>query len=210
MTRQSSGILVNNSFTCSRTKTKLSKDKFIIGYTGNFSTMNMDKGIEDTIKALGILKDKNVDILFVAVGGTEADIDYYKNLAEENNVSDRVNLRKRVDLDMLAIYQKAFDAMLMNFPDNKHYREYMSPLKMFEYMVSKRLIIASDLPSIRDVLNEGNCLFCMPRDENDLADKILKVIKNQEFFRKISNKAFENVREYTWNIRAKTIKNFIF
>ena len=47
-------------------------------------------------------------------------------------------------------------------------------------------------------------------DNNDLADKILKVLKNQEFFKKISNKAFEDVSEYTWNIRAKKIKSFIF
>ena len=39
-------------------------------------------------------------------------------------------------------------------------------MKMFEYMAAERAIITSDLPVIREVLNESNAVFCPP-DEVD-------------------------------------------
>jgi hypothetical protein len=38
--------------------------------------------------------------------------------------------------------------------------EVINPMKMFEYMASRRAIVSADLPSIREVLNEGNAVFC--------------------------------------------------
>jgi glycosyltransferase involved in cell wall biosynthesis len=37
-------------------------------------------------------------------------------------------------------------------------------MKMFEYMAAERAIITSDLPVIREVLNESNAVFCPPYD----------------------------------------------
>ena len=33
-------------------------------------------------------------------------------------------------------------------------------MKMFEYMAAGRAIVSSDLPVIREVLNERNAVFC--------------------------------------------------
>jgi glycosyltransferase involved in cell wall biosynthesis len=81
----------------------------------------------------------------------------------------------------------------------------MSPLKLFEYMASQRPIISSDLPSVREILDESNCLFCKPDNHKDLAVKILKLIKDSELSKKIANKAFRDVQKYTWDRRVKKI-----
>ena len=37
-------------------------------------------------------------------------------------------------------------------------------MKMFEYMAAGRAIVTSDLPVIREVLNEKSAIFCEPDD----------------------------------------------
>jgi glycosyltransferase involved in cell wall biosynthesis len=85
----------------------------------------------------------------------------------------------------------------------------MSPLKMFEYMASQRPVISSDLPSVRDVFNEKNCVFCRPDDPADLAKKIAMILAKPDLAEKISQQAYQDVKFYTWEKRAAKIINFI-
>lgn len=190
-----------------RERVKLPLNKKIICYTGSFNTKGMDKGIADILDALKILNNEN--ILFVAVGGSAVDIEFYSKLAQENNVDQNVIFLGPVDQGTLAIYQKAADVLLMPFPYNKHYAFYMSPLKMFEYMASGRPIIASDLPSVRDVLNSENCIFCQPDDAKDLADKIILALHDEHLVDRITQRASQDIKNYTWDKRAQDIIKFI-
>lgn len=184
-------------------------NKKILGYTGSFKTMGKDKGINDILKALKILDKDNKDFLFLAIGGNENDIAHYKQKAKEQSVFDYVNFISRVDLSKLAIYQKACDVLLMPYPNIKHYTFYMSPLKMFEYMASGRPIVASDLPSIREILNDNNAVFFESDNPISLAEAIKNVLEDASLANKISQKALADVRNYTWEERAKNIINFI-
>jgi len=190
-----------------RKKTDLPADKKIIGYLGKFKTMGMDKGIRDILKAVKLLNDDN--LLFVAIGGSEGEISYYKKMSEDLGVAKQVILKGLSPQSELAIHQKAFDALLMPFPQNQHYAFYMSPLKMFEYMASKRPIIASDLPSIREVLNENNAVIVEPDNPKNLARGIEKVFADKGLAERISEQAFRDVDKYKWKNRVENIINFI-
>ncbi len=181
-------------------------EKKILLYTGSFKTMGVDKGINEIMEALKIL-DSNV--FFAAVGGSTCDIEFYNQMASGLGVSSRVLLVSHVSQKELAVWQKAADILLMPFPKKAHYEYFMTPLKMFEYMASQRPIIASDLPSIREVLNEKNCLFCQPQDAEDLAEKIKFLLANDEYGKKITAQAYADVKNYTWDKRVGDILNFI-
>ncbi len=182
-------------------------DKKIIGYTGRFTTMDMDKGVKDILKALKILSDK--EILFIAIGGYGKELDFYKSLAAQYGIGGQTILLGLHSQPDLAVYQKACDALLMPFPDKRHYAYYMSPLKMFEYMASKRPIIATDLPSIREVLSEKNAVIVKPDNPEDLARGIEEVLINKELAEKISAQAFIDAKKYTWEKRVEKILNAI-
>lgn len=197
---------INISREEARANLKLPQNKKIIVYTGKFKTMGMDKGISDILKALTRLND---NIIFVAAGGSEEDMDYYKKITAELNIADRAYFVGHVPQSELAVYQKAADALLMPFPRNEHYAYYMSPLKMFEYMVGKRPIITTDLPSIREVLNENNAVIAKPDNPEDLARGIEKVLSDRSLAERISEQAFRDIQKYTWIKRAENIMEFI-
>lgn len=180
--------------------------KKILGYMGRFKTMGMDKGIGVILKALPALGN---DVLFIAVGGNKHDLPEYEAEAEKLGVSNKAKFFGNVEQGILAIYQKACDLLLMPFPRNEHYAYYMSPLKMFEYMASKRPIIATDLPSIREVLSEKNAIIVKPGDSEDLVRGIKEILGNKELADQISQQAFRDVNNYTWEKRVGSILDFI-
>jgi glycosyltransferase involved in cell wall biosynthesis len=192
-----------------RHKLALPDDKIILGYTGSFTTMGRDKSINDILSAMKILSAESDKYFFIAVGGREEDLVNYQKIVEKNRMTECVKLIRKVDLPTLAVYQKSCDILLMPFPDIEHYRYYMSPLKMFEYMTSMRPIIASDLPSVMEVLNENNSILVKPDNPKDLADGIMKIIKNPELGQKIAEEAYKNAQNYTWEKRVGNILLFI-
>lgn len=192
-----------------RKKFGLPTEKIILGYTGSLKTMGMDKGISDILKALKIILNDRQDVLFLAIGGNKEDINYYKEMAKNLGVEKNISLIPRVGVKELAEYQKACDILLMPFPYKKHYAFYMSPIKMFEYMVSQRPIITSDLPAVREILNETNAFFVKPDNPESLAKGIREVLQNRALADKILKKAYRDIKEYTWRNRAINIIKFI-
>ena len=80
---------------------------------------------------------------------------------------------------------------------------------MFEYMAGKRPIIATDLPSVREVLNENNAILVKPDDPEGLARGIKEALDDKELTKEIADQAFQDVEEYTWKRRVERIIEFI-
>ena len=183
----------------------LSRDEKIVLYTGNFTTMGEDKGIIDIIRALKELPDTT----FVAVGGGEPDIVRFNKLAVDEGVEARVRLLPHAPQAVLANYQQAADILLMPFPDTPHYRNHMSPVKMFEYMASGRPIIASDLPTIREVLNDTNAVIVPPGDPRSLAAAMRGLFDDPARSEMLARQARSDVERYAWGERARSVLTFI-
>ena len=74
-------------------------------------------------------------------------------------------------------------------------------------MSHKKPIIASDLPVIREVLNERNSIL-VKHDDIELWISSIKKLKNFDYRETISNKSLSDFSEYTWKNRAmRLIKN---
>ena len=196
----------NHSQKIAREKLQLPQNVKLLGYCGKFTTMGQDKGIDTILQSLRQLPP---DILFIAVGAKPKELKHYKKLARQYGVEEKVRFFIHVDQKKLALYQKAADVLLMPFPHTKHYAYYMSPLKMFEYMASKRPIIATNLPSIREILSEKNAIIVKPDDPSDLANGIKKILGDKKLAEQISEQAFKDVDNYTWEKRVKSILDFI-
>jgi len=203
---------VTESLDILRNQLNLPKDRFIVSYIGKFTTLGKDKGITDLLKAKKHLNSlgKSSEVFILCVGGSSDEIKVYETQAHVLGLTkDDFALLPMKPFSDVARYCKASDVLAMPFPNIKHYAHFMSPLKMFEYMASKRPLISSDLPSVRDVLNENNCIFCKPDDPKDLANKILFLLKSEDKGVTIARQAYEDVQEYSWKNRGKRILEVI-
>ena len=80
---------------------------------------------------------------------------------------------------------------------------------MFEYLAAARPIIASDLPSIREILDNKVALLVKPGDANDLAEKIESLANQPKLAADIAVSAKAISVHYSWEERAKKIYNFL-
>lgn len=178
-------------------KTSLNKSLNIL-YTGSFFKW---KGVNLIIKAAKICKDFN----FKLIGGNENEINMLNRYIIENNITN-VELLLKIDRKILLNHIKEADILLLPNTDDK-INSWTSPIKLFEYMASKRIIISSKIDSLREVIDENSAVFFIPNSYKDLANKINYVSRN--YNSKLAKNAFENVKQYTWEQRAKKIKSFL-
>ncbi|MBI4919682.1 glycosyltransferase family 4 protein [Candidatus Azambacteria bacterium] len=184
----------------------LPREDFLIGYVGKFKTLGMEKGIKTMIESLSLLEK---DAKMVFVGGEESEMGEYKILASRFNVAAQCVFIAYQPYARMIKYIKAMDALVIPFPNEPHYAFYASPLKLFEYMASGQPIIASDLPALKEILNDKNALFFKPEDKNDLARAVKMLKASQTLGYHLSRQAFADVKNYTWQQRANNILKFI-
>ncbi len=189
-----------------RDELNLPKDSFIVGYIGKFKTLEMEKGIAVMLEALPMV-DKDVKMIFV--GGEKLEINSYKALANRFNVYSQALFFEYQPHIKAIKYMKAADALIIPFPNKPHYAFYASPLKLFEYMASGRPIVASDLPALREILNEQSALFFKPENAEDLARAIKMLKSSQMLGYHLSQQAMADVKQYTWHNRARKILDFV-
>jgi glycosyltransferase involved in cell wall biosynthesis len=82
---------------------------------------------------------------------------------------------------------------------------YTSPMKMFEYMASSKPILASDLPSLREVLTEQSALLVVPNDPVALARGIERLLAEPVYAARLAARAREDVAAFSWKRRAQAI-----
>ncbi|MBU4347929.1 glycosyltransferase family 4 protein [Patescibacteria group bacterium] len=187
-----------------RSKTSLPANKILIGYIGLFKTMGLTKGIEIMIESLPYLPE-NISMVFV--GGLEKEIVEYLKIAKNIGVEKKCIFLGRQDFSDIAIYEQAMDVLVIPYPNHPHFREFGFPMKVYEYMASRRPIIYSDFELIKEVL--GDCAYSFkPEDTRDFAQKILFALNDSNKDFKIK-KAYDKVKFYTWLSRAEKIINFI-
>lgn len=184
-----------------REKLNLPKDKKIVLYAGHLYEW---KGVDTLAQASKYLPN-TVEIYFV--GGTEID---KKNFEIRTSNLERIHIIGHRPYSEIPYWLKSADVLVLpNTAKEEISKYWTSPIKLFEYMASKRPIVASDLPSIREILNESNAILVKPDDPDSLAEGIKKVLENPELAEKISAKAFQDVQQYTWQKRAEKVLNFI-
>jgi glycosyltransferase involved in cell wall biosynthesis len=107
---------------------------------------------------------------------------------------------------MIGCYQQAADMLILpNTGKDTISVSNTSPLKLFTYMTAGKPIIASDLPSIREVIGDDACYFVPADDPGALAQKIIAVASDNKGAQSRARRAREMVEAYSWNARAQTI-----
>lgn len=163
------------------------------------------KGVFRLAEASKLLLD---DWRVVMVGGSPNDLKPLQNYVANDKELQGVQLISHQERKYLPLYRAAADVLVIpNTPESDRSRLYTSPMKLFEYLAAGRPIVASDLPSIREVVSEREVIFVKPDDPKDLARGIREAGESDQAAR--VSAALALAKRYTWEARAKTIFDFL-
>ncbi len=173
-------------------------DKKIALYIGGLGGW---KGIDTLCKAAALLPR---DHMIAIVGGEPWEIERFKK-----NYPQVLFLGRR-DYKELPRNQSAADVLVLpNTAESIISSEFTSPLKLFTYMASRIPIVASDLPSIREVLDGESAYLVAPDDAQALAHGITTALSDGQAARAKADAAYAKVSEFDWQKRAEKILTFI-
>jgi glycosyltransferase involved in cell wall biosynthesis len=174
---------------------------FTIGYAGHLYPW---KGADLVIEAVAALPE----VEGVIVGGHEGEPDLarLKAFAVELNCASRVTFTGLIPPPQVAATLMQADVLVLPNRASAISNEFTSPLKLFEYMASGRPIVASDLPSLREVLRDGeNALLVQPGNPQALVAAIARIKDDAALGARLAERAREDVREFTWLRRAERL-----
>lgn len=179
------------------------QNQFVVGYAGALTTMGISKGAEDLIAALKILHAEDVSWYGLIAGGPEeARIALMKQVQ-----SQPINLTGQLTRDGVKRIYAAADVLVYLAPKSNDplLMRDTSPLKVFEYMASRKPIVSADIPPVHDVLDERTVVFYEPGNPTSLADALRSVRRDEQGARMRIARAFETVEHYTWRKRTQRI-----
>lgn len=95
--------------------------------------------------------------------------------------------------------------------ESTFFNQYLtSPLKIFDYISFGCPMLASDLPTLRElIIEEEMGLFYNPSDENDMLIKMKKLIDDVQLLKNMSQKVYNTAQKFLWTNRAYEIKKII-
>ena len=183
-----------------RKKIDLPQDKKIIVYTGHLYPW---KGVDTLAKAA----EKIPELMFVFVGGVSPQLEEFQ---KKFGGFPNIVIRPFQERNIMPLYNAVADVVVI---PNSQYSDisakYTSPLKLFEYMGSRKPIVVSDLPSMREVLDESTAVFAEADNPESFASAIRKVLEDDNLAKMLSKNAYEKVKRYAWSDRAKKILDII-
>lgn len=178
----------------------------VIAYIGKYTTMGEGKGVEELIHAFVEVKKKNCDTHLLIVGLEPHEFNVVHSMCATLGLSVDDYTLLQLQHKKFAEYVQVSDILVMNYPDTEHYRNFMSPTKLFAYMGSKKIIVASDLTAIREIVDESMVFFSKPSDRASLVDVLERVLHTPlGVYVGMQQKALEKVQTYTWQNRARRI-----
>lgn len=176
-----------------RDKYGVPNNKKVVTYIGGFQEW---KGVKEILKCADKINNEN--IFFLMVGG--------KISSKRSNIKYLERISQK---EVLEVYSLSDILLIPNSSRFECSNRTTSPLKLFEYMASKKPIIASAVPSIKKIVSSREVLFFQPDDYIDLIKKIEFLILDIDLQRKMVKNSSELVKSYSYPDRVKRIINFL-
>ncbi len=174
----------------------------IILYTGHFYAW---KGVYTLIDASMFL-----NAAVVLIGGTNEDRFVVETYVKEKKLSN-VHIHPFVDHARIIPFMKSADVLVLpNTAKEERSQRYNTPIKLFEYMAARVPIVASQIPSFSAYLRDRhNAFLAFPDDSKDLAKQIREILDAPVLGMQLTERAYTEVKQWTWENRARRILSFI-
>lgn len=174
------------------------QDKLVLGFTGFLRDWHGLAGVIDLIAR----DDASAARHLLVVGDGPARV-ALETQAQRLGIADRLTITGIVGRDDIARHVAAFDIALQ-----PAVVAYASPLKLFEYLVLGRAIVAPAQPNILEILSDGkNAVLFEPGNPGAMAEAIERVSRDAELRQRIADGARASIAEQglTWHRNAERV-----
>jgi len=167
-----------------------------IYYIGSFQKW---KGVEFLIDAIN---KTNINLKIIGDGEQKNELQKKAN----NNIKF-VGYKPHNEIEQLLKNIKL--AVIPNIKDIS--TKFSTPIKLYEYMMSSTIVLAPNIPTIKEIIKDGENGFLFEiEDKKSFLKKLNYVLSlDKNTLQNISKNAYESVKNYTWDNRAKEIIKFI-
>ena len=162
------------------------------------------KGVDVLVDAVAAVPDARLVILGGIPG--EADEARVRARVAALGIADRVELRGLVPQAEVARELSRARVVAVPVRRTAMTLRHTSPLKAFEAMAAGRAIVASDLPSTREVLRHGQTAWLVPPgDPAALAAGLRRVLEDRPLAESLARAAHDAAPAYGWPARAQAL-----
>ena len=157
---------------------------------------------------------KTPSFTYHIVGGTDEWVQKWKAYCMEHGIRNFI-FYGFVDNAKVGKYYRAFDIFVLPFSKrvsvgttkNMDIGQWISPLKLFEGMAYQKAMVVSALPTIQEVLTNGqNAVLVEPDDIDGWVNALTELAENPALRSTLGSEAYRLFKEaYTWEKRAQAI-----
>jgi glycosyltransferase involved in cell wall biosynthesis len=177
------------------------ENNFVIGFVGSLKPWH---GTDTLLEAFNELRRQapNAHLLIVGEGPARAALEHY---AAKYELAPFVTFTGNVPYEQVPEYVAAMDVTVA--PYTPHENFYYSPIKIFEYMVMGKPVVAGALGQVKDLIHDGETgLLYEPGNIAQLTAALATLAQDAQFTRAIGEKAGAWVRrERTWENNARMV-----
>ena len=166
------------------------------------------KALQDpTILYVGrISKTRGLEIFEAIAQSNEAKIVLVGEVEDQPLRHSRIRLDPFVPHSQVPSYYKMAQIVLLPYQHSLEHAQSISPMKLFEAMAAGRPIIASNIPTIREIIEDGETgILVDPTDIEGWIKAVRMLKKNPDLAVKLGFKCREKASDYTWQARARKI-----
>jgi len=128
--------------------------KLVAMYVGNLQPY---QGIELLLRSLVVARESGAEVSLVVVGGTPETIGRYRDLAVRLGLAEVVEFLGPKPVETLGAYLRRADLLVSPRLNGEN-----TPMKVYSYLDSGRPVLATDLPTHRQVMDETNAMLAAP------------------------------------------------
>ena len=177
------------------------KQNKTLTYVGGF---DQHRGLESLISSVPKLV-QNIKGFKLILVGSGRNYDDIVTLAKDLQIENYVSFEGWQPHNLLPSYIQASDICIIPHLKTEH-TDNTIPHKLFQYMLLKKPVLASNCKPIERIINEAKCgLIYTSNNDDDLAQKAIELFNNSEINKMGENGYKAVITKYNWHETSKNL-----
>jgi glycosyltransferase involved in cell wall biosynthesis len=159
-------------------------------YIGNLEPY---QGIDLMLQSFALLRRSSSVIDMVIIGGNEADIKKYRQLAQQLGIADATHILGPRPVAHIGAYMKQADILI-----SPRIQGVNTPMKVYSYLHSGVAVLATDLPTHTQIMTAENAMLAKP-DPQSFATAWQKLLTDDQLRNRLAKTAHAFIeREHSY------------